>query len=421
MKAAMWGVGLVVLGLFGLVMVNLFGNITVTNQFNYTTMKNSVKAAMLDSLDIPHYRAGFCLCTADGSPINKGTLRSFSDKNDYEFRDIVDDKCGEEDSNSCVALYGEYRLISSDFTKNFKDRFERMRTNNKEYEYIIKEIIEYPPKVSVRVISKDDEFSPTEKDSEGYDIVNQMDAIIEANGGDIVFYEDRKTFDVYDDDEFETIEEGDSRDSIYHNCRWYYKVSSESCTGLINNGNYGSYDRYDNNGRYNIGNDNYMSGNMNFGYNNAMTTQSTSRPQSMTFRNGLTNYQSNEYDYSSSKYNYDPYENRSPYGSTSYAYVSGSYSGENKKDALEACKKAAKEFCLNNGYRELFEDNCTAFRIFKMTENQSSSSTFSIRYNDTIPMLGSSGEMTKTVESTFVPTCTNEDLSPGCSIKCVES
>lgn len=183
MKAAMWGVGLCVLGLLGLVLINLFGNITVTNQFNYTTMKNTVQAAMLDSLDIAHYRAGFCLCTADGTAINKESLKTYSDKKQYTFRDIVDDKCVNQDGetmNSCVALYGEYRLDPDKFQKTFAERFKSVKTNNKEYEYIIKEIIEYPPKVSVKVISKDDEFFATDKEAGGYTITNQIDAIIET-------------------------------------------------------------------------------------------------------------------------------------------------------------------------------------------------------------------------------------------------
>lgn len=178
MKAAMWGVGLIVFGLFGLVMINLFGNITVTNQFNYTTMKNAVQAAMLDSLDVAHYRAGFCLCTKNGGAINGKTI--FNDKDEYEFRDIVNDGCGEDVGNSCMPLYGEYRLNRDKFLTMFEQRFKSVLTNTKDYEFIVKEIIEYPPKVSVKVISKDDEFSPTDKESGGYNIVNQIDAIIEA-------------------------------------------------------------------------------------------------------------------------------------------------------------------------------------------------------------------------------------------------
>ena len=46
--------------------------------------------------------------------------------------------------------------------------------------YLDKGIIEYPPKVSVKVISKDDEFFATDKEAGGYTITNQIDAIIET-------------------------------------------------------------------------------------------------------------------------------------------------------------------------------------------------------------------------------------------------
>ena len=62
-------------------------------------------------------------------------------------------------------------------------RFAEIVNNNKDYELIIQEIIEYPPKVSVRVNSEDDNFFPTDKESGGFTIVNQMDSIVEAWNG----------------------------------------------------------------------------------------------------------------------------------------------------------------------------------------------------------------------------------------------
>ena len=185
MKVAMWGLALCVMGLLGLVLINLFGNITVTNQFNYTTMKNAVQAAMLDSLDVAHYRAGFCICNADGKALNKNAKITYNDKKNYVFRDIVNDKCVDNEGvvlNSCTTLYGEYRLDPEKFERVFKERFKNMITNNKKYDFEIKEIIEYPPKVSLRVISKDKEFFATDKAAGGYAITNQIDAIIEVKG-----------------------------------------------------------------------------------------------------------------------------------------------------------------------------------------------------------------------------------------------
>ena len=52
-----------------------------------------------------------------------------------------------------------------------------MVNNNKDYTFIIQDVIEYPPKVSVRIDSYDEEFLPDDK-RDGYNIVNQMDAIL---------------------------------------------------------------------------------------------------------------------------------------------------------------------------------------------------------------------------------------------------
>ena len=44
MKAAFWGIAIVVFGFLGIFLISLFGNITVTNQQDYTLLKKSVEA-----------------------------------------------------------------------------------------------------------------------------------------------------------------------------------------------------------------------------------------------------------------------------------------------------------------------------------------------------------------------------------------
>ena len=187
MKEAMWALGMLVLGLFGVVLVNLFGNITVTDQLNYTTMKNTVEASMLDSLDKAHYRAGFCLCTNKEKTSGKWV---FDSAEEYELSDIQYDDSGNEKCESvkyktCEMMFGEYRLKAKTFAESLTRRFAEMVNNSKGYKLVIQDIIEYPPKVSVRVISTDEEFSPTEQNSGGYEITNQIDAIIETKKGNL--------------------------------------------------------------------------------------------------------------------------------------------------------------------------------------------------------------------------------------------
>ncbi len=182
MKVAFWALGILVLGLFGIVMINLFGNITVTNQLNYTTMKNAVESSMYDSLDTAHYRTGFCLCTDKVKEAGKWV---FNDDSEYELKDITyenGEKSCVSSKKQCQILEGEYRIDKKAFSENIIRRFAEMVNNKKAYEIIIQDIVEYPPKVSVRINSKDDEFSPTDKGG-GYTIVNQIDAIIETWNG----------------------------------------------------------------------------------------------------------------------------------------------------------------------------------------------------------------------------------------------
>ena len=186
MKIAMWAIGFLVIGLFGVVLVNLFGNITVTNQLNYTTMKNTVEASMIDALDIGHYRSGFCLCTNRTKTSGKWLFDSDDEYklSDIEYDDNGNENCKIDGYNTCEILYGEYRMKPKVFSESLIRRFAEMVNNNKGYSIEIQDVIEYPPKVSVRVTSFDDEFSPTEKDGGGYQIVNQIDAIIETRDGE---------------------------------------------------------------------------------------------------------------------------------------------------------------------------------------------------------------------------------------------
>ena len=181
LKVAIWALGIFVFSLFGLVMINLFGNITVTNQLNYTTMKNAVEASMYDSLDIAYYRTGFCLCTNENKSNGKWV---FTDDTQYDLVDITYDSLGKEkcvsSKKSCEILHAEHRINKKAFSESLIRRFAEMVNNNKDYEIIIQDIIEYPPKVSVKINSKDKEFSPTDKSGDEYTIVNQIDAIVEV-------------------------------------------------------------------------------------------------------------------------------------------------------------------------------------------------------------------------------------------------
>ena len=181
MKGAMWALGIFALGIFGIVLINLFGNITVTNQQNYTMMKNSVEAAMYDSIDIAHYRNGFCLCTDKVKTNDKWV---FDSSDEYTIVDAINQSCQDvTSSNSCNYISGEVKINEEVFAESLIRRFAETTKGNRNYQITIQDIIEYPPKVSVRIKSYDayNLFSVTSAtfEDEDFNISNQIDAIIE--------------------------------------------------------------------------------------------------------------------------------------------------------------------------------------------------------------------------------------------------
>lgn len=176
MKSAMWAIFIFLLGLFGIVLINLFGNITTTNQQDYTLLKNTVEASMYDSIDRASYRAGFYLCT-------NSTTTSFNNKNEYEIllnNNITEEKL--KSYKSCNFLVGEVKLNADVFVESFLRRFAENINNNKSYQVTIQEVIEYPPKVSVRIDTYSTYGTGTivaDFDEGDFNITNQIDAILE--------------------------------------------------------------------------------------------------------------------------------------------------------------------------------------------------------------------------------------------------
>mgnify|MGYP003290663676 CR=1 FL=1 len=184
MKEAMWGVGVVVVGLFGLILIDLFGNITTTNQQNYELMKNATEAAMYDAIDQDAYANGFCLCT--NKKVGKGTLAVFTDKSQYKVRNLDEDGfCSYDDYDTCALIRHEYMIKENVFRETFVRRLADVLKQNVEYKLDVLDVIEYPPKVSVQVSSNDNYDHFTTADEGEYSIVNVYDSILESNKDEI--------------------------------------------------------------------------------------------------------------------------------------------------------------------------------------------------------------------------------------------
>ena len=176
MKEAMWGLGIILLAIFGIFLISLFGNITVTNQQDYTAMTNTVEAAMYDAIDLARYRTGFCMCTNKSKMVVDGKEKwIFTKRDDYEIKDLENGSC-QSNSKTCEYLEGEYIINKKILAESLVRRFAESVKGNYDYELIINDIVEYPPKASVTIKSK----NSSDIDGSEYTIVNEMNSIIEV-------------------------------------------------------------------------------------------------------------------------------------------------------------------------------------------------------------------------------------------------
>lgn len=127
MKEAMWGVLIVVLGLFGIVVVNLFQNVTVDNDRVYYLIKESTEAAAYDAIDLQYYRTT-----------------------------------------------GNMKIAEDKFIENLTRRFAQNVTVG-DYKIIVEDLNEVPPKISLRIRS-----GVTSLRGEEFGLVNRVDGVIET-------------------------------------------------------------------------------------------------------------------------------------------------------------------------------------------------------------------------------------------------
>lgn len=131
MKEGLWGYWLVVLGLFVITIMMLFNNYTTTNEQDYILIKEATEASLADSIDWTHFRK-----------------------------------------------YGEVRIIKEKFVEDFVRRFAETVNINKNYKIGFYDIYEAPPKVSVKVTTRTDNFTIF-ADTTSADVVNKLDAVLE--------------------------------------------------------------------------------------------------------------------------------------------------------------------------------------------------------------------------------------------------
>lgn len=134
MKWSFASVATIVLGIFGLFIILLFSELTVSNEQDYYSLKEAAEASMIESVDIAYYR-----------------------------------------------LTGDVKIVKEKFVENFTRRFTETSTFGQgNYQIDFYQISETPPKVSIRIIDKTTNYSIYSYNSENYDILNEITAILDT-------------------------------------------------------------------------------------------------------------------------------------------------------------------------------------------------------------------------------------------------
>ena len=134
MKWSFASVATIVLGIFGLFIILLFSEITVSNEQDYYSLKEATEAAMIESVDIAYYR-----------------------------------------------LTGDVKIVKEKFVENFTRRFTETSTFGQgNYQIDFYQISETPPKVSIRIVDKTTNYRIYSYDSENYNILNEITAILDT-------------------------------------------------------------------------------------------------------------------------------------------------------------------------------------------------------------------------------------------------
>ena len=132
MKETMWAWFVVVVGIVCLCAVFFFQRIVNTSEHNYYMLKEVTEASMWDAIDLGHYR------TSDG----------------------------------------EIKIIREKFVESFIRRFAESANLSRNYLIQIYDVNEIPPKVSIKVSSK--ETGVVNSEEYNFDIINKLDAIFET-------------------------------------------------------------------------------------------------------------------------------------------------------------------------------------------------------------------------------------------------
>ena len=162
MKYSFLGLGFIMFGIFGLIFIIMFQSISVNNESEYYVLKEAMEASMLEAVDLACYRMGDVdgniLVDTDGDGIGESTVKG---------------ACG----------YNDLKIIEQKFVENFTRRFAASISGDvTEYELLFYDIIESPPKATVVIKAKTQEYMLGSKDAkQSFTIVNELSGILELH------------------------------------------------------------------------------------------------------------------------------------------------------------------------------------------------------------------------------------------------
>jgi hypothetical protein len=145
MKYGFMCVGMLVVGILTFVFIFVAADATIVDQEEYYSLKEAMEGAMYDAIDIDYYQKT-----------------------------------------------GELKIIEEKFVESFARRFTEVSGFEDEgYNIEYYDIIESPPKASVRIIGKTQEYNLTidSDDYSSYNIINQLDSILTYNADHLYTYE----------------------------------------------------------------------------------------------------------------------------------------------------------------------------------------------------------------------------------------
>ena len=136
MKESYWGYVLIFIGVLAFVVMMIVRDYQTTNDNDYYTVKEVLQDAMIDSVDYAYWRE-----------------------------------------------YGQLKIIKEKFAENFLRRFAHVMSSNKTYKIQLYGINEVPPKASVKIITKTDNYVVSNLESDdvtNFDVVTIMSGILDS-------------------------------------------------------------------------------------------------------------------------------------------------------------------------------------------------------------------------------------------------